>query len=492
MNTSIQATLGLDTSSFSTKAKAAEKDLKLFSEGVGNITKVFTAGGTVTALVGFFDRVITGARASTDNLDENVQAVRRFGDAFDSAKEVASGFAIAAVGTVNRIGEAYGAGLKNVWAFVTGRRAAHAAEKEVLAATEAAAVAAEARLAEALKNQKEYTAVTAALSKVEADRAALRAKSLTDEEKLAAFQNAAAAAAARTNDATLTTLERRQALLDQRRAELSIEETQAVLAKTAAAEEKKNAEEMQKQAQSAAADRLKTEELLAQYAKEDADVKRRTLSYEEQIGALTRDKADLQNRIASIGLTEEERRAAIVALREKEKELTSLTADQEARLAAEAARTLAAKEASIQLSARAAYDESAFAALGRRTYEDPARQAAYEQQLRDDAQRDIDRQIAALEARLARNSTSGSRAGRNERPDLEADLRTLRQRRGRVDDDLFDPDYQDRLGRGLLGQRAEAYGDPGPTGRLEEQSRAQTDELRTLNDRLRRAGFTTT
>jgi hypothetical protein len=79
----IQASLGLNTSDFSTKAKAAEKELKQFSEGVGNIGKEFSAGGTITAVMGFFNGVIASARDSKDALDENVQAVRRFGDSFD-------------------------------------------------------------------------------------------------------------------------------------------------------------------------------------------------------------------------------------------------------------------------------------------------------------------------------------------------------------------------------------------------------------------------
>jgi hypothetical protein len=186
---------------------------------------------------------------------------------------------------------------------------------------------------------------------------------------------------------------------------------------------------------------------------------------------------------------QEAKRTAIVTLREKEKALAAATADEEARLADEAARTLAAKEASVQTSARAAYDKSVFAALGERIYDDPARQAAYEQQQRDDAQRDIDRQIAALEQRLMRNAQGGSRTGMRERPELESQIRTLRNRRANVDDYVFDPDYQDRLGRGMIGQREDAYRDPGATGRLEEQAKRQTSALESVDRRLRRAGF---
>lgn len=348
----IQATLGLDTSSFSTKAKAAEKDLKQVAEGVQNIGKVFSAGGTITAVMSFFNGVIAAARDSKDNIDANVQAVRRFGDSFDQAKSWATGFSLAVVGSLNRVGEAYGSAAKQTWAFVTGRSAQQKAEEEVLAATEAAAAASEARLAEAMKHQKEYLAVTQGLAKVEADRAAARAKSLTDEEKLAAFQNAAASAADRANDATLTTLERRQALLEQRRAELGIEEAQAVLQTKAEAQRAKDQAEADKKTAAAAAERLKTQELLAEYAKEDEKTRIRALGFEVQLATLVKERADLQKTQVDQTITEEKRRETIIRQRELEKEIATLVADENERSAEAAEKEKKTREEIFKIQTR--------------------------------------------------------------------------------------------------------------------------------------------
>ena len=491
MITFLQAYLGLNTSDFHAKAGAAEKDLKRFAEGVGTIGKVFSAGGTITAVVSFFNSVVAAARESEDQLDANVQAVRRFGDSLDNAKETVSGWGIASVGVLNRVGEATGQMAKEFWAFARGRSDELRQQEAVAASTERAAAEAEARLAQAIKHQKEYVAVTEGLKKIDEERAAFRAKQLTDEEKLAAFANAAYVAAERANDATLTTLERRQALLDQRRAEMGMEEAQAALHAKVEAQRAKIQAEADKEAAAAAADRLKTQELLAKYAEEDADVKRRALSYEEQLGALTREKAELQKRIVSETITEEERRDALVRLRQTEKELATIIAGENERSAAAAAEELASREAAVIVSQkRPTYGTDAMNFLGGpRQYDDPARQLAYEQELVESVTRDIDREIAALEEQLRRNAASGSRAGRYQRSAIEDQLGALRDRRGNVADYVFDPDYQDALGRGIVGQRAEFYGDPGVGGRLEEQAKRQTSALETLDRRLRRAGF---
>lgn len=488
-NFSISAELGLNTSSFNAKARDAEKQMKQFAEGVGNIGKVFSGAGTITAVVRFFDSVVNAARQSEDHLDANVQAVRRFGDSIDNAKATVSDFAIKGVGMLNRVGEAYGTAVKSAWAFIRGRSEEFRQQEEAAAATEKAAVEAEARLAEAMKKQKEYTEVTQGLQKVEEQRAALRAKNLTDEEKLVVFINAAAEAQKRANDDTLTTLERRQALLEQRRAELGLAETQASIEKTLAAERKKADEEQEKRAKDLAAERKKTAELVAKYAEEDADAKRRALPVEAQITALYQQRLDLQARLRDTTITEEEKREAITRLRETEKELAALVADENERSAAAAENELSARKNIIETKKRPTFSKEIAEGINPWEFNDPIRQAAYEQLRLDSARKDIDTQIAAAEERLRRLQTNGSRLNAPEIPGLQDRIRTLRERRNNVDAYLFDPNYEDRLGKGMIGKRLDMFGDPGTTGRLEEQAKRQTAALENVDRRLRRAGF---
>ncbi len=107
----ILAKLGLNNSQFRAGLKDSIDESKSFERGWKDIGKLFAAGGVTTAVIGFFNAAIEGARASKDELDQNVQATRRFGDSIDSLKGVWTSIQVAVTGTLASFGEWVGRGL---------------------------------------------------------------------------------------------------------------------------------------------------------------------------------------------------------------------------------------------------------------------------------------------------------------------------------------------------------------------------------------------
>lgn len=228
---SVTARLGLNSSEFHAKLEGAEKGLKRFNSGVGDIAKVFTAGGTITAISRFFGTIIEAARNSENHLDANVQAVRRFGDSLAEIKSSAQDMGISLLGTLNRAGEGFGTLIKGAAAFFTFRSDEFVAAERALESTAKGAAEAAANLAAANKHRKEFESITQQLARLEEKREELSRKQLTDQERLNLLRNEMADAEARMNEFGASALERRQAQLDYATAELAYAQEAAAFAK---------------------------------------------------------------------------------------------------------------------------------------------------------------------------------------------------------------------------------------------------------------------
>lgn len=129
---------------------------------------------------------------------------------------------------------------------------------------------------------------------------------------------------------------------------------------------------------------------------------------------------------------------------------------------------------------------------GIQTYGNKADQAAYEKGLVEQTKRELQNQINEIQGKIDMYLSGGSSFGAYELPALQERMRELQARKQNVQGYIFDPRYQDALGRGIFGSQVESIGDP---LRLQGE---QTESLKTvangidqINERLRLAGFGT-
>ena len=126
------------------------------------------------------------------------------------------------------------------------------------------------------------------------------------------------------------------------------------------------------------------------------------------------------------------------------------------------------------------------AAFGRRTYDNPIDQSIEEAVLTESAKRQIDATIAALEEEKRRVAQSNPANATARLAALEEQIRALYTRRSMVDRYVFDPSYQDSLGKGIIGNRLDEYADPGLQGRMEEQMKRQNLNLEAIKEQISR------
>lgn len=131
----------------------------------------------------------------------------------------------------------------------------------------------------------------------------------------------------------------------------------------------------------------------------------------------------------------------------------------------------------------ASFDKGAMYTLGgERTYNSAGDQLAYEKSLREEALREIDSQIAETQARIQKLQSyagTGARTGTYELPALQSQLSALRGREQHIDSFLFDPRYQDALGRSIPGQQAATL-----SGQSENLLKRAADGIDQLNTTL--------
>ena len=71
--------LGLKPEGFKAGIKQASDATKSFEKDWKNLGKIFSAGGLVYLVTGFFRTIIDHAKEASTSVDENTAAVRRFG-----------------------------------------------------------------------------------------------------------------------------------------------------------------------------------------------------------------------------------------------------------------------------------------------------------------------------------------------------------------------------------------------------------------------------
>lgn len=201
----------------SKEADGLSESVRGISRGFREMRELVLGGGMVEGLNRFFDLAIKSAQASTDATDQNAAAVRRFADGWEELKGGVGGFAVFAVGSMNRVGEAIGGGIVSLKAWLTdmatgGDEAKRSAEIALRSAE--AAEAQEHRFAE--EKKKYGTELTQLTQQINAERQKgldLARAQESPEQHLAALQADIAKQQAIIADAASNVVQRRQAEL---------------------------------------------------------------------------------------------------------------------------------------------------------------------------------------------------------------------------------------------------------------------------------------
>jgi septal ring factor EnvC (AmiA/AmiB activator) len=175
--------LGLKTGGFSAGLQQATAESKQFGKGWNDMKKLFAAGGLLTTALYFFRSVVTSAQETRNELDKmgqpipnHIRSVAAFADGIDQVKTASLSAAAYVVSGWTQIGEAIGYAINLA-------RGYNEATQNNIASTEKAAAAAEARLAQAKKDNSPEKIKEAEDNLAKARRAHAM-ESATDEGKL--------------------------------------------------------------------------------------------------------------------------------------------------------------------------------------------------------------------------------------------------------------------------------------------------------------------
>jgi hypothetical protein len=290
MSSDLLYSLGLDITDFKTSAKASKEAADDIKKSFKGFKDVLAAGGVATAVFGFFSQVIDYAQQSKGKLDENTAAVKRFGDAIDQAKDLSLKAGTLVLGTFNRLGEAIGEAI-NIARFGWSQ---WAKDQDALAASSAAADAAEQRLADTKKkNGAEFEKITNALINLKKQEQDLSLQGITAQETYNKNYQAYLDLIVKEANFSGSAIERRRLELQISEAHLATGKARLAVDKEAAAEAKKAAE----------ADEKALDQSIKDYNKLGA-VKQKQLDYalskkplEEQSEVLTRRKLELETKL---------------------------------------------------------------------------------------------------------------------------------------------------------------------------------------------------
>lgn len=264
LSSKIIAKLGLDTAEFSAGLNRVNNSITQFagqtSAGIRGVTRVvgdlrrlFLAGGLFTAAKSFFDSAIEYSRNYKGAMDENVNATLRFSESLDKWQQAKARFGSAVIGAIEK-------GTIGLASLIYGVEAGTAAWDEMNAATQRALDD---------KRVKDYAAALQGLAKINRDIAFQEADAW---QKVTMLINEQADLKQRIRDVGAETVEGAQLLGQLAKSEaesrkiidgLMKEEAKAVAEKAAA--EKAAVAELEKQ-KLAAADLVKTANLAQQAA----------------------------------------------------------------------------------------------------------------------------------------------------------------------------------------------------------------------------------
>lgn len=275
----IAAKLGLKTADFKAALKDANADVKRFKdsgkfgedEGLsgslkgikkqfGDLKTILQAGGVITAVTSFYTMAAARAEELKGVQDENAAAVRRFGEGIKETKSFVADFAVLAVGSFNRLGEAIGDAI-NIARMGFGD---WAAAQDKIAETAAAAEVAEKRLADVRKHHgAEFAAITKELEALEKKSQDQKLKGLdvyeTERNLFAKLRELREAM----GNQDLTAIERRRLALDIAKTQLAADDATLAVKKDQVQVQKKMADESEKAAEKAKKERDELKERAA-------------------------------------------------------------------------------------------------------------------------------------------------------------------------------------------------------------------------------------
>jgi hypothetical protein len=300
MSSDLLYSLGLDITDFKTSAKASKESADDIKKSFKGLKDVLAAGGVATAVLGFFSQVVDYAQNSKGKLDENTAAVKRFGDAIDQAKDLSLKAGTLVLGTFNRLGEAIGDAI-NIARFGWSQ---WAKDQDALAASTAAAEAAERSLADAKKkNGAEFEKITTSLINLKKQEQDLSLQGITAQETYNNNYQAYLDLIVKQANFSGPEIERRRLELQIAEAHLATGKARLVVDKEAATEAKKNAEADDKALTKSISDYNK----LGEVKKKQLDYELSKKPLEEQSEVLTRRKLELETKLLdkNISITDE-------------------------------------------------------------------------------------------------------------------------------------------------------------------------------------------
>lgn len=292
------------------------KDLK---KGFNDLKDLIVGGGLLEAVNRFFTLAIDTANKSKDATDQSAAAVRRFGEGIQSAKDTVAQFAVIAVGTFNKLGEAMGNAIKIVrdgwddWA-----KGEDALKETGKAADEAAE-----SLAKSNKHAAEFKQITSAIAEIEKQKAALSLQGITKQETLNNLTNEYLRLGVLIANGGQSAIDRRKTELEFAQAGLAMNKAQLEVNKESAAK----AEAAAKESERALANETKQFEALVAVKQKEADYQRSKMTAEEQLAALTKEKISLEKQLLDENISITEETEARTALLEVQKQLDTTSVE---------------------------------------------------------------------------------------------------------------------------------------------------------------------
>jgi hypothetical protein len=153
------------------------ESIKGIHKGMRELKEVFAVGGALEAVKGFFEKAISYANEHKEDTDENTEAVRRFGESYESISGLVTKASVQTLGFLNRAGEAWG----NLIAYVAngGEKAMKAIEVTEDAERNLAKIAEQRK-----QTQKEIAEVDGKLADAEQKKKDAAFETLTVQQKL--------------------------------------------------------------------------------------------------------------------------------------------------------------------------------------------------------------------------------------------------------------------------------------------------------------------
>jgi hypothetical protein len=290
--------LGLKTQGFEDGLQRATQASEEFHKQLRSIFKVAELGGAAGLVFETFEKIIDHAKESKDVTNENVIAVKEYGESWGHVKDTLLDFGVSTLGTFNRIGAGIGDGVQRAGEWLgLWDKSADAVER-----TEQELRRVTAAHDEAFKHQKEFEEITQKLAQIESDRRTNMLQALTPQERMNQLQNELSALYDKQTAGFETALEAR-------RNELEIAQHLRDIERERAAQEKQQWEDREK------AD------------KSDLEVRLSHLSVEDKRKVLTGEIAFIEATIASGALSAQNVEAMTVELKERKLALAKADAD---------------------------------------------------------------------------------------------------------------------------------------------------------------------